>query len=392
MRRNMLIAFTLTLTLTLTLTSNFTTLQAQEAYLSAKSDDSLKVFANTQFYEVQYFEEPEVHATPKSVILLIGDGMGLTQVSAALTANLGQLYINNIKNIGFQTTHSAKRYITDSAAAGTALATGVKTYDGAIGVDLDTLALENIREKFEKLGKATGVVSTSSVTHATPASFVAHQSYRYKNEAIAADFLLTNIDVFIGGGYNNFAKREDGKDLITALKQKGYQVLTDISEVAKVKSGKLAGLVALDHTPSVIDGRGNMLEVATKTAINILDNNEKGFFLMVEGSQIDWAGHANNTPYMVTETLDFDKAVGIALEYAAKDKETLVIVTADHETGGMALTGGNVETGSVKGGYVSGDHTAVMVPVFAFGPGSAHFRGIYDNTDIPKMIMELIGK
>lgn len=388
MRRNMLIV----LTLALTLTSSYFNLQAQEAYLSAKPEDSLKVFANTQFYEVQYFDEPTEHATPKSVILLIGDGMGVTQVSAALTANLGQLYINNLKNIGFQTTHSANRYITDSAAAGTALATGTKTYDGAIGVDLDTLALENIREKFEKLGKATGVVSTSAVTHATPASFVAHQSYRYLNEAIAADFLKTNIDVFIGGGYDYFAKREDGQDLIKALKQKGYQVLTNISEVAKVKNGKLAGLVALDHTPSVLDGRGDMLEVATQTAINILNNNENGFFLMVEGSQIDWAGHANNTPYMISETLDFDKAVGIALAFAAKNKETLVIVTADHETGGMALTGGNVEKGNVKGEYVSGNHTAVMVPVFAFGPGSERFRGIYDNTDIPKMIMELIKK
>lgn len=388
MRRNILIA----LTLALALTSNFTTLQAQEAYLSAKAEDSLKVFANTQFYEVQYFEEPTEHATPKSVILLIGDGMGVTQVSAARTANLGHLYINNIKSIGFQTTHSANKYITDSAAAGTALATGTKTYDGAIGVDLDTLALENIREKFEKLGKATGVVSTSAVTHATPASFVAHQSYRYLNEAIAADFLKTNIDVFIGGGYDHFAKRADKQDLIDALKQKGYKVLDNITEVAKVKNGKLAGLVAPNHTSSVLEGRGNMLEVATETAIRILNNNEKGFFLMVEGSQIDWAGHANNTPYMISETHDFDKAVGIALAFAAKNKETLVIVTADHETGGMALTGGNVEKGNVKGEYVSGGHTAVMVPVFAFGPGSEHFRGIYDNTDIHKMIMELIKK
>jgi alkaline phosphatase len=367
-------------------------LVAQNNYQNARANDSLRVFVNNDFYDVTYYEEPISDLPPKNIIIIIGDGMGVSQVHGALTANKGVLFLNNFKNIGFQTTYSATNYITDSAAAGTALASGQKTYDAGIGVDMDTIAIPNIRAELERAGWATGVVSTSAVTHATPAAFVAHQASRNSYEAIAADFLKTNIDVFIGGGYNHFAKREDGQDLIAELKKKDYQVLTNINDVAKVKRGKLAGLVADVHPSSVLDGRGNMLEVATETAINILSNNKKGFFLMVEGSQIDWGGHANSTPYTISETLDMDKAVGKAIAFAAKNKETLVIVTADHETGGMAIIGGDPKTGRVVGGFVSGNHTAVLVPVFAFGPGSEMFRGIYDNTDIPKKLMELLGK
>ncbi|HKM92346.1 MAG TPA: alkaline phosphatase [Prolixibacteraceae bacterium] len=365
---------------------------AQDQYLDVKTSDSLRVYINDQFYEVQEFDDSELVGTPKNVILFIGDGMGVSHVYAALTANNSQLYLKNFKSIGFQTTYSDKDFITDSAAAGTALAAGKKTFTGALGVDVDTLVIENIREKSEKLGMATGVVATSTITHATPAAFVAHQPRRSMYEAIAADFLKTNIDVFIGGGYNHFAKREDGRDLIQELKNKGYQVLTDIDEVAKINSGKLAGLVAAESTPKVLDGRGNMLEVATETAIRLLSQNDKGFFLMVEGSQIDWGGHENSTPYIVTETLDMDKAIGKALVFAANNKETLIIVTADHETGGMAITGGNPEKGMVEGMYVWGNHSAVMVPVFAFGPGAEHFSGFYDNTDIPKKIYKLLKK
>jgi alkaline phosphatase len=139
-----------------------------------------------------------------------------------------------------------------------------------------------------------------------------------------------------------------------------------------------------------LDERGDMLPVATNTAIDILSNNKKGFFLMVEGSQIDWGGHAGSTIYIVEEMLDFDRTVGKALEFAANNKETLVIVTADHETGGMAIVDGNYETGMVKGEFPTGSHTGVMVPVFAYGPGAEQFTGIMDNTDIPNRIRKLL--
>ncbi len=318
--------------------------------------------------------------------------MGISQVTAGYFANGEKLNMMAFSNVGFSTTSSADNLITDSAAAGTALSTGQKTKNGAIGVDVNLQPIENIREKLETKGLATGVVSTSAITHATPAAFMAHQSARSSYEGIAADFLKTNVDVFIGGGYKHFAEREDGVNLIPQLEAKGYQVLTDMDKIAQVKSGKLAGLTAAEHNPQMTRGRGDMLPVATRTAMQILNNDKDGFFLMVEGSQIDWGGHQHDTKYIVTEVLDFDKAVGEALKFAINNKETLVIVTADHETGGMGIVSGNLEKKVLEGGYTTADHSPVMVPVMAFGPGSELFRGFYDNTDIPKKIMQALGK
>lgn len=363
---------------------------AQEDYKTISKEDSAKYYWGGEFYDVVEFAEPTKYKKPKNVIYLIGDGMGIAQVYAGMTANQGKLYMSTMKNIGFQTTYSGDNFITDSGAAGTALATGVKTYNGAIGVDMDTVSVQNIREVFEANGMATGVVSTSSITHATPASFVAHQPKRSMYEAIAADFLKTDIDVFIGGGYNHFTKREDGEDLTIDLKNKGYQIATTLDEAGKVKKGKLAGLLAPEHIQQQRTGREDMLKEATDIALEILDNDKDGFFLMIEGSQIDWGGHQNDTEYIITEVLDFDRAVGEALKFAAKDKETLVVVTADHETGGMTINGGDLKTGKVVGAYTWGNHTAVITPVFAFGPGADQFRGFYDNTDIPKKIKQLL--
>ncbi|MDP3433746.1 MAG: alkaline phosphatase, partial [Bacteroidota bacterium] len=209
-------------------------------------------------------------------------------------------------------------------------------------------------------------------------------------EDIALDFMNTDIDVFIGGGYKHFAQRKDGRDLTRELQHNGYQVLREMDEIAKVKSGKLAGLIADEHN-EVYPKRKMDLPLSTETALNILSQNKKGFFIMIEGSQIDWGGHANNTIYIVNETLDFDRAVGKALEFASKNRETLLIVTADHETGGMAIVGGDMKSGMVKGAYTTGGHSAIMVPVFAYGPGAENFTGIMENTDIPKNIMKLLG-
>jgi alkaline phosphatase len=330
----------------------------------------------------------------KNIILLIGDGMGVSHIYAAMTANHGYLNIEKCKNTGFIKTYSASDYITDSGAGGTAISIGKKTYNGAIGVNADSLAEETILEIAEKHGLATGLVATSSITHATPASFIAHQKWRSMYEEIAEDFLKTDIDVFIGGGREHFIKRSDSVDLVLKLKEKGYTVLFEMDSVIKVESGKLAGLVADMHLPPYRDStkirRGDMLPDATQTAINILSKNEKGFFLMVEGSQIDWAGHANLTGYIIVEMLDFDRAIGKALDFAEKDGNTLVIITADHETGGMGINDGDLNEGTVNAGYTTRSHTGVMVPVFAYGPGSEQFRGIYENTDIfYKMMMAL---
>lgn len=363
---------------------------AQENYKEVSKSDSVKTYTGGKFYPVKNYDQSFKAKKPKNVIFMIGDGMGTSQVFAGLTANGGHLFLENFKYSGFSKTQSANKYITDSAAGGTALSSGVKTYNGAIGVNADSVTVETILEKSEKKGLATGLVSTSSITHATPASFISHEAKRSYYEDIAADFLDIDIDVFIGGGYKHFTQRKDGRNLVDELKGKGYLVLQDMNEISKVQSGKLAGLTAPEHNGR-LDSRKDMLPVATQTAINILDDNNKGFFLMVEGSQIDWGGHQNNTIYLVEEMLDFDQTIGKALEFASNDKETLIVITADHETGGFSIVGGDMSTGMVKGAYTTGGHTAVMVPVFAYGPGAENFTGIMDNTDVAKKIMSLLG-
>ncbi|MFV0521598.1 MAG: alkaline phosphatase [Mangrovibacterium sp.] len=361
---------------------------AQQEYEKVEAPDSLRIYNDNVTHEVKYYTENNKSKKPKNIIFLIGDGTGLSQISAGLTANHGKLFLENFKHVGFSQTQSSDNYVTDSAAGGTALSSGERTYNGAIGVDTNKKPLHSVLEVADENGKATGLVATSCITHATPASFIAHQPDRNMYEEIAGDFLKTDIDVFIGGGYEHFTKRKDGKDLTKDLEAKGYQVLTNMDDIVKVKEGKLAGLIAPVHTPAMPE-RGNMLPEATTTALNILSQDKKGFFVMIEGSQIDWGGHANNTNEVCREMLDFDESIGKALEFAAKDGETLIIITADHETGGMAITNGDMKTGEVEAKYITHHHTATMVPVFAFGPGAEQFTGIMKNSDIGKKLKEL---
>jgi alkaline phosphatase len=332
-------------------------------------------------------KNPEI----RNVILMIGDGMGIPTVYSAMTVSDQPLNIERCTTTGMQKTFSSDNYITDSAAAGTALATGTKTKNGAIGVDSLGTRVKSILEIAEEHGLATGLVSTSSITHATPASFIAHQASRGSYEDIAMDFMKTDIDVFIGGGYDHFAKRKDKLNLIDTLKSNGYEVDTTLNTILQSTSLKLAGFTAPVHNPYRLKGRGNMLPASSEKAIQILSKNKKGFFLMIEGSQIDWAAHENVADTLIDETLDFDKAVGLALDFAKNDGHTLVIITADHETGGVTIIGGSRETHKVILNFSTKDHTAVMVPVYAFGPGSEDFTGTYNNTDICKKILTCFG-
>ncbi len=363
---------------------------AQENYKDISEAENAKFYKGKGFYKVEEIKEPSKNETPKNVILLIGDGMGLAHTYAGYVANGGDLYLNNFKSIGFCTTYAFDKFVTDSAAAGTALSSGKKTYKGAIGVNSDTVEVENIAEKLQKEGLATGVVVTCAVTHATPAAFVAHQPSRNMYEAIAADFANSSMDLFVGGGRNFFERRKDGVNLSEKLEQKGYSVVSTLDELLEVKNDKVAGFLAPEHLAAYAYGRGDFLPKASKKAIEILSKDKDGFFMMIEGSQIDWGGHQNSTSYIVNEMLDFDRTIGEVLKFAAKDKETLVIVTADHETGGFTIEDGNFETGDVLGDFTTGSHTGIMVPVYAFGPGAENFTGIIDNTDIPKKIMELL--
>jgi alkaline phosphatase len=336
-------------------------------------------------------EKKKKGKAPKNIILLIGDGMGTAQIYAGYTAKHGVMNITGMPVSGFSVTYSANDYITDSGAGGTALSSGIKTNNASIGVDANGKPVETILEMAEKRGLSTGLISTSAITHATPASFIAHTANRSKYADIALDFLKTDIDVFIGGGYNHFARRADSLNLIDSLKAHGYFVARDLKDVDIPSTQRLAALLADEHLPKMSKGRGDMLPDATEMALKMLKRNKKGFFIMIEGSQIDWGGHDNDAAYVIDETVDFDNAVGKALQFAVKDGETLVIVTADHETGGFGITGGNIATGEVQGAFLIKDHTATMVPLFAFGPGSELFTGVMQNTEVFKKCVGLLG-
>jgi alkaline phosphatase len=327
---------------------------------------------------------------PVNIILFIGDGMGPAQISAAVALSDNTLYIERFPYAGYCETSSSNNYVTDSAAGGTAIATGVKTKNGMIGMAPDSTMLTSIMELANKQGLSTGLVSTSAITHATPASFVAHNAGRGNYEDIALDFMNGTIDVFIGGGQDHFMKRKDNKDLTAELRQKGYEVVLTLDELKNAKSQKIAGLLDKEHMAKVTEGRVGMLEAMTEKAIEILSKNKNGFILMVEGSQIDFAGHGNDIIWQVSEVLDLDNAIGKAYDFAGRSKNTLVVVTADHETGGLLLPGGNLEEGTIEAKFGTTGHSAVMVPVFSYGPGAEKFSGILDNTDFFKEFVGLL--
>lgn len=327
------------------------------------------------------------NAEIRNVILMIGDGMGVSHVFAAMTANNDRLYIDQMPYIGFQKTKAKDKYRTDSAAAGSALATGKKTNYGSLSVDEQNNPNATILETAAGNRYATGLVAACKITHATPAAFIAHVPKRNQYEDIATFFVSDSIDVFLGGGSDDFCKRETGPNLRPALEEKGFQIVTDLADLATIKKGKIAGLFSNGHIEAY-PMRGEFLVEGTLKAIEILNLNKKGFFLMVEGSQIDWAAHDNNLGDVVEETLDFDRAVGVALKFAEKDGHTLVIVTSDHETGGLSVIDGDIEHGMVEGKFNTSGHSSLWVPVFAYGPGAEKFAGIYENTAIFDKMME----
>jgi alkaline phosphatase len=329
---------------------------------------------------------------PRNIILMIGDGMGLTQITAGLyTSPSGGLFLEQFPITGLIRTHASDKLVTDSAAGATAFSCGCKTYNGAIGVFPNKKPCLTILETAARAGRATGLVASSSITHATPASFIAHVSNRAEMEEIATWFLKTPIDLLIGGGLKYFQQRADGQDLYKALKEKNYNTgqfaETALSAMNTDATRPFAWFSAQTEPVSVIDGR-DYLPVAARMAPEFLKkrSGDKGFFMMLEGSQIDWACHSKDGERARREMLDFDAAIGEVLKFAKADGETLVIVTADHETGGMAIEQGSTRD-SLDIDFATNYHTATMVPVFAFGPGAKAFGGIYDNTAIYQKMM-----
>lgn len=321
---------------------------------------------------------------PKNIILMIADGAGLSQISASQFYNNRPSNYERFKHIGLIKTSSGSDLITDSAAGATAFSAGIKTYNGAIGVDMDTIAVPTIMEDLKKRGFSTGVIATSTITHATPASFYAHRKLRKMELEIAQDLAQSNVDFFAGGGRKFFENREDGNNLVAALEAMGYEMRLDrLDPTLKMKKNKRYGFLLADNgMPTVLEGRGSFLYDATSLGLEKLSQNKNGFFLMVEGSQIDWGGHNNDADYLISELIDFDSVIGRVLDFAQNDGNTLLIVTADHETGGFTLAASQGDYNLLEPSFSTGGHSATMVPVFAYGPGAASFSGIYENTEI----------
>jgi alkaline phosphatase len=346
-----------------------------------KSSSFTNTSAPGSMYQPSYKSDGSKKA-PKNIILLIGDGMGLAHIHAGYTANFNQLNLYQFRATGLSRTSSYDSYITDSAPGSTAFSAGIKTNNRAVGVDHTGVAVPLLPVLMNKKGKKTAVITTGDVSDATPADFYAHQSERNSSEAILRDLAKEPIDLLMGAGQSNFAT-------IIRTELKDYQLAETVASLPPTAAGKWIVLEERAGKP-MLQGRGNWAAEAFNKAIQFLSGSQKGFLLVQEGAQIDDGGHNNHLPTLATEMIDFDQVVKAALEFADKDGETLVIVTADHETGGLTLVNGDPAKGSVSGHFSTNDHTATPVPVFAYGPRSYLFTGVYENTAIHHKIREAI--
>lgn len=340
-------------------------------------------------YEVTKITPPQGKKI-KNVILMIGDGMSLMHVYSAWTANRGKLFLDNCQTVGLSKTYCADKLITDSGAGGTALATGHKTNYHYVGVDTEGRPLESLIDMAAAKGKSTGLAVTCRLWDATPADFCCHNSDRDAEAAVVTGYVDCKADYVFGGGAQLFENREDGRDLFKELRDKGFQTPRTWEELVAIKSGKVFAVPYPKDTPLPAE-RGDLLARASLKGIDLLNQNKNGFFMMIEGSQLDDYGHFNDLDLLMQETHDFDRTIGAIYDWAAKDGETLVVVTADHETGGLTLVDGDLQEGKIVCKFSTGSHSGVMVPVYAFGPGAEEFTGIYENTDVCKKIMKLLG-
>lgn len=325
----------------------------------------------------------------KNVILMIGDGMSLMHMYSAWTANRGKLWLDNSQTTGLSKTYCSDKLITDSGAGGTALATGYKTSYHSVGVDPDGKPLKSLNVLARENNKSNGIVATCRLYDATPADFCCHNTDRENYDDLIADYVESGVDFAFGGGSLYFDRRKDGRNIFNELKDAGYQTPRSWEELARIKSGKVFCVTDTVDTPVPAE-RGDLLARASLKAIELLNQNPNGFFLMIEGSQLDDYGHFNDLDLLMQEVHDFDRAIGKVFEWAAKDGETLVVITADHETGGLTLVDGDLAAGKIVGKFSTGGHSGVMVPVYAFGPGHEHFTGIFENTDIFWKIKKLL--
>lgn len=350
--------------------------------------DKVQTYVMENPYPVEKIVPP-TGTKVKNVILMIGDGMSLMHVYSAWTANRGKLYLENCEATGLSKTYCANKLITDSGAGGTAMAIGQKTNYHSVGVDVNGNPQPSLIKLAKQKGLSAGVAVTCRLWDATPADFCCHNVDRDNEDEIIADYVNCEADYVVGGGAKKFENRKDGRNIFQELEQKGYQVARSWEECKNLTGGKIFAVTDSVDTPLPAE-RGDRLAQSSLKGIELLSQNPNGFFMMIEGSQLDDYGHFNDLDLLMQETHDFDRTVGKIMEWAAKDGETLVVVTADHETGGLTLVDGDKDKGEIKCKFSTTGHSGVMVPVYAFGPGSELFTGIYENTDIFHKIKSLL--
>lgn len=324
----------------------------------------------------------------KQIILMIGDGNGLAQLSSGLFANGGQLNLSQLRHIGLIQTQAADDFTTDSAAGATAFATGQKANNRALGLNPAGDSIASLPEILNLYNFKSGIVTTDRLTGATPAAFYAHHPERDDVDMIAAYLPNSKLDLFIGGGKDDFTRF--GVDRLTQLQQAGFLLSTELNGINT--ASRLGYFAASGSLESVENGRGNYLSEAAKFATEFLGKGNTPFFLMIESGMIDSGGHSNQASMIVTEMLDFDLAVGEMMRYVDGHPEALLIVTADHETGGVSIPQGDLRTGEVELGFYSDDHTGIMVPLFAYGAQANEFGGMYPNTKVFEKIIKILEK
>jgi len=320
---------------------------------------------------------------PKSVILIIADGAGIGQYTLSYYAN-EKFPFKQFQHVGLVATHPDDGFkkVTDSASSGTAMATGQKTYNGAISVDYNGAPIKTVMEIAHELGMATGVVSTSTVTHATPASFLAHIDYRNKEGEIARQMAKSNADVIFGGGQEFWTD-----NVISILEENNGQLITNLNQ-SYDPSKKIVGLFDENALPPHDEGRNPTTTQMAEKALDILDNNTGGFFLMIEESQVDWGGHSNNAAYIQGEMESLSDLVEMCLNYQREHPNVLVVLTSDHECGGVAVH--DAENGNLDIQFTSDYHSANFVPIWASGPGADFFNAMIDNTMIGKQLIKYV--
>ena len=339
-----------------------------------------------------------------NIIYMIGDGMGLSHVSMLqMEGKYKPTAFDRAQNVALIKTYSLNNRVTDSGAAGTALATGYKTNNSMISQLPDGTELESITTKAQKNNFATGIVVSCYVQHATPATFFANEKSRGNLDQICGDFTTRDYDVVFGGGMKYFEEHfsKQNKDCNKELEALGYTLYTDLNTLGSIPAeGKVLGLFASGDLPSAKSGkRGEYLANATQKALDILTNNtkknkKKGFVLMVEGSKIDGESHSRSPEGILAETRDFANAINVAMDYADTHPGTLVVVVSDHETGGLSIPSNKTDFTLPESGigyaFGTSSHTATMVPVYLYGTGANLIEGVMENSELGQKVQEII--